>query len=61
MEDNSLGLKISHLQTIFVRYGAGFGLFAPLTKLKWWNAFAWASIVLGVAGWIAFLYFFPVG
>lgn len=56
-----MSIKRSQLQTIFVRYGAGVHLFAPLTKLKSWNLIAWTSIVLGVAGWIVFLYFFPVG
>jgi hypothetical protein len=46
---------------LFIRYGAGLNLLVPLTKVKWWNAFAWTSIVLGVAGWALFLYFFPAG
>ncbi|HMF79575.1 MAG TPA: hypothetical protein VK604_28190 [Bryobacteraceae bacterium] len=53
--------KASHFHNLFVRYGAGFSLFAPLINLKFWNAIAWTSIVLGVAGWIVFLYFFPAG
>jgi hypothetical protein len=46
---------------LFVRYGAGAQVFTPLTKVKWWNAFAWISIVLGIAGWALFLYVVPPG
>jgi hypothetical protein len=52
---------LSPFHNLFVRYGAGFELLAPLTKVKWWNAFAWTSIVLGIAGWAVFLYLFPAG
>jgi hypothetical protein len=51
----------SPFHNLFIRYGAGFELLAPLAKMKWWNAFAWASIVVGIAGWVVFLYFFPAG
>jgi hypothetical protein len=51
----------SLFHNLFVRYGAGFELLVPLTKGKWWNAVAWTSIVLGIAGWAVFLYLVPAG
>ncbi len=58
--EGAVGIKLSHFYNLFVRYGAGTGIFTPITKLKCWNVIAWVSIVAGIAGWIVFLYFFPL-
>jgi hypothetical protein len=41
----------SFLNSTFVRYGTGSGLFLPLTQAKWWNVAAWTLIGVGTLGW----------
>jgi hypothetical protein len=55
-----LGIKLPPWQNFLVRYGAGISLLTPITKWKYWNVFAWLAIVLGIIGWVVFLYFFPI-
>ena len=51
---DKVGVK-SFLQSVFLRYGAGPDIFAPLTRLKNWNVIAWTTIVVGGVGWIVAL------
>lgn len=40
----------------FVRYGAGADHLRPITQSKWWNAFSWTMIVVGLIGWAIFIF-----
>jgi len=41
---------------VFVRYGSGAERWRPLTETKWWNAACWTLIVVGIIGWVVFLF-----
>ena len=40
----------------FVRYGSGADRLRPFTQTKWWNAFSWVMIVVGIVGWAIFIF-----
>ena len=60
LQDNDNGSprhKPSLFEHLFLHYGAGAEIFAPLTRSRYWNTFCWTLIVLGILGWIAALWF----
>jgi hypothetical protein len=52
-QTDKVGMKSFH--SLFVRYGAGSGLFVPITQAKCWNAIAWTIIAVGTLAWGAAL------
>jgi hypothetical protein len=44
---------------LFVRFGAGAHLLEPITKFKYWNAFCWTVIALGIVGWGILFWILP--
>jgi hypothetical protein len=47
------------LLDFFIRYGAGADHWKGFTARQGWNWIAWGLIVVGVAGWVAFLSWNP--
>lgn len=47
----------SLFEHLFLRYGAGSGVFKPITKSRWFNVVSWVLIVAGVIGWAFFIWF----
>lgn len=41
----------SLFQNLFVRYGTGSTVAMRITQWKYWNAFAWTTIVVGTLAW----------
>jgi hypothetical protein len=37
---------------LFLRFGAGAHHLEPITKSRYWNAFCWTVIALGIIGWM---------
>jgi hypothetical protein len=46
-------------ERLFLRFGAGAHLLEPLTKAKYWNAFCWTLIAVGIIGWIILFWILP--
>jgi len=47
----------SLIEHLFLRYGAGSGVFKPIIGSRWFNVASWVLIVLGVIGWAFFVWF----
>lgn len=44
---------------LFLSFGGGAHLLEPLTKSKYWNAFCWTLIGIGIVGWIILFWILP--
>ncbi len=51
--------KSTWFEHLFLRFGAGAHLLAPLTKSKYWNTFCLTVITLGIIGWIVLFWIVP--
>ena len=49
--------KQSLFEHLFLHYGVGGQVFAPLVRYKHWNTICWVVIGLGIVGWIIALWY----
>jgi hypothetical protein len=49
--------RYSLVEHLFLRHGAGSDVFKPIIESRWFNVVSWILIVLGVIGWMFFVWF----
>jgi hypothetical protein len=57
--DDRRGIRQRIFHDFFVTYGAGSAYLERFTRSKAWNLISWVLIVIGVLGWVAFLFWKP--